>query len=294
MASSQEKYWKLGILGYPLGYSLSPLIQERALKEAGLRGEYREYSVGPDEIWDWLNHLSDLGLDGFNVTMPYKRSIFAWLVSSGEFGRSDRDGPIGAINTIVMKDGHPIGYNTDGEGFLKSLMDPPRCMNLTGWDVVLLGAGGAAQAIAVTLALDTKIRRITIWNRDPVRAKALVSQVNVLRRSEDFGKAVEELSAVPIRTAQLVVNATPIGMDPGDILLVKPEDLTGRQVVYDIVYKPRETELIRTARSKECPVVTGDEMLAGQGAAAFELWTGKKGMLPVMRQALNDYSASRG
>lgn len=306
-----DKYWKLGIIGWPLGYSLSPLIHERALEHAGLKGEYREYPVKPEELWGWLEQVPALRLSGFNITMPYKKSVFAWLVGQGmgRLGRPESwlrpseaapvvisespEAAIGAINTVVMEQGRPVGYNTDGEGFLRPLLELPRCLDLTGWHVLLLGAGGAAEAIAISLALQTKAGRLTIWNRHPDRAKELAQKLNPLRRGGNFAFAAKTLSALPVEECQLLVNATPVGMNGPNEKLVDSARLRKGQWVYDLVYEPRETVLIRAARQRGCQVITGDEMLAGQGAAAFELWTGVKGMLPVMREALDEHFRSR-
>jgi len=283
-------------LGWPLGYSLSPLIHERALERAGLKGEYREYPVQPEELWSWLEQVPALRLSGFNVTMPYKKSVFAWLVGQGmgRLGRPESpEAAIGAINTVVMEEGRPVGYNTDGEGFLRPLLESPRRLDLTGWHVLLLGAGGAAEAIAISLVLQTKVGRLTIWNRHPDRAKELAQRLNPLRRGGNFAFAAETLGALPVEECQLLVNATPVGMDGPNEKLVDSARLRQGQWVYDLVYEPRETVLIRAARQRGCQVITGDEMLAGQGAAAFELWTGVKGMLPVMREALDEHFRSR-
>ncbi len=273
-------------------------MHERALQAANLEGEYREYPVGPDEIWDWLDRVKELGLAGFNITMPYKKSAFSWVIGrgKGKLGRLEAlDGVIGAINTVVMDGQRPIGYNTDGEGFLKTLTEPPRGLKLAGWHVVLLGAGGAAQAIAITLVLKARIKRLTIWNRHPDRAKELAHLLEQLRQkghTKASAQAVEDLEVLPIAECQLLVNATPVGMKGHGEQLVDSNKLHGQQVVYDLVYEPRETPLIRTARERGCQVVTGDEMLAGQGAASFEIWTGVKGMLPVMHQALDEHFTS--
>lgn len=283
---------KLGILGWPLGYSLSPLIHERALKAAGLQGEYREYPVAADQIWSWLQQVNDLGLDGFNVTMPYKQSVFAWVVAEGRLGEPDHlNLAIEAVNTVVMQEKRPIGYNTDGKGFLRPLVDPPRGLDLTGWRVVLLGAGGAAQAIACTLALETKVEHLTIWNRHPERAQKLAWHIGELPRvrQRHFVDAVKEVDSLPVKEANLIVNTTSVGMKASPGNLIDPEELHREQVVYDIVYEPRETPLIQAARQRGCPVITGEEMLAGQAAEAFELWTGIPGMLPIMRQALDEH-----
>ncbi|MBI3615054.1 MAG: shikimate dehydrogenase [Candidatus Omnitrophica bacterium] len=302
-----EEYFKLGILGWPLGYSLSPGMHERALAAAGLKGEYREYPVKPEDLWGWLEQVPTLGLSGFNVTMPYKKSVFAWIVGqgNGKLGRPEAwlrlpeaaplvisespDAAIGAVNTVVMDRGKPVGYNTDGEGFLRPLIEPPRSLDLTGWHVLLLGAGGAAEAVAISLALQTKVGRLTIWNRHPDRAKVLAETVNQLRRNDRFAQSVDRVDSLPVQECQLVVNATPVGMNGPGEKLVDSKQLKEGQWVYDLVYEPRETRLIRAARERGCRVITGDEMLAGQGVASFELWTGVKGMLPVMQEALDEH-----
>lgn len=292
-----SRYWKLGILGWPLGYSLSPLIHERALARAGLEGEYREYPVSPEGLWEWLSRVGELRLAGFNVTMPYKKSVFAWLVGEGR-GRLGRlealDRRIGAINTVVIDEsGRPIGYNTDGEGFLRALVEPPRSLDLAGWHVLLLGAGGAAQAIAAVLGLKGRLRRLTLWSRRPAAARELVELVEGACVEGEVKppavEAVEELRQAPVEECQMVINATPVGMPGQSGPLLDPDRLRAGQWVYELVYQPRETPLVQRARQAGCRVVTGEEMLAGQAAASFELWTGVKGMLPVMRQALDEH-----
>ena len=294
-----SKVWKLGIVGWPLGYSLSPKMHNAALKAAGLQGEYREYPVPAEGLWMWLSRVTELGLDGFNVTMPYKKSVFSWVIGEwkGQLGRLEElSGVIGALNTVVMRDGHPYGYNTDGEGFLQTLTQPPRSLDLSGWHVVLLGAGGAAQAIAVALALRTRVKRLTLWNRHLSGAEKLRQLLEPLQaqgRTRVEVEVREELDELPLAECQMVVQATPAGMKGQRDLALDYSRLRQGQTVYDIVYEPRETRLIQEARRRGCTVVTGDEMLAGQGAAAFEIWTGVKGMLPVMKQALDGDFAGR-
>ena len=294
------RYWKLGIIGWPLGYSLSPLMHQAALKVVGLQGEYREYPVDPEGLWDWLSHSQGLGLDGFNVTMPYKKSVFSWVIGegSGKLGHLEElSGVIGAINTVVFREGHPFGYNTDGEGFLKSLTEPPRSVSLAGWKVNLLGSGGSAQAIAAVLALKTKISSLTIWNRQEnlARAQELSAKVNQLRRSKTFAQATSDLHSLSLEDGHLLINATPTGMKEREELPLDYDRLHEGQMVYDIVYEPRETKLIREARKRGCTVITGDEMLAAQGAAAFEIWTGVPAgkVLPAMKKGLDEHFAAR-
>ncbi len=280
-------------MGWPLGYSLSPLMHERALAAAGLRGEYKEYPVKPEGVWDWF-HREGLQLDGFNVTMPHKPAAANWCAVQGNV--KDRVATcMDAVNTVVVAEGKARGHNTDGEGFLLPLRE--RQMDLSGWSVVLLGAGGTARAIAVALAYQPGIKKLVIWNRHLERAQGAVERANLVRREQGYGsfaEAVSEIDSLPLRECHLLVNATPAGMKGEVELPIDFNQLHSAQVVYDIVYEPRQTSLIRAARGRGCQVVTGDEMLAGQGAASFELWTGVKGMLPVMRKALEEKQVGSG
>ncbi len=260
-------------------------MHEAALKAAGLEGEYREYPVRPEELEDWL-HTRPRSLRGFNVTMPHKEKVWSWVVTEGELGPRTHLG-IRAVNTVVMKDARPIGENTDTEGFLGPLREAVGSHDFSGWQVVLLGAGGAAEAIVYALASQTKAARLTIWNRHADRAKSLVKRVNGVRAG--FAEFAEDLGSLPVRGCRLLIHATPMGMREGEGLLIDPSALKPGQIVYDIVYEPRETALIRAARERGCQTITGDEMLAAQGAASFEIWTGVKGMYPVMRKALEEH-----
>ena len=294
------KVWKLGIIGWPLGYSLSPLMHTAALEAAGLQGEYREYPVAPESLWEWLSRVNDLGLDGFNVTMPYKKSVFSWVVGEGrgKLGRlEEMSGVVGAINTVVVREQHPVGYNTDGESFLQVLTEPTRSMDLSGWHVVLLGAGGAARTIAVALALKTHVEQLTIWNRHAEAATLLSVLLKALKqksRTRIEVRAEQNLEALPLKECQMLINATPAGMKGHEELPLDYGQLHAGQIVYDIVYEPRETRLIQEARKRGCMVITGEEMLAAQGAEAFEIWTGvpAEKVLPAMKKALDGHFAA--
>jgi len=301
-----KKIWKLGIIGWPLGYSLSPLMHRAALKTAGLSGDYKEIKVRATGLKKWMR-TEALMLDGFNVTMPHKRAVASWLAASGELQVDAAAGAKGsaatrfcaesgatAVNTVVARDGVLVGYNTDGPGFLQPLAAAPRWGSLKGAKAVLLGAGGAAEGIAGALSNEVKVGRLTIWNRNPDRAEELVKRIN--RRRPEVAQTVKEIVALPLEDADLVVNATPMGMAgkeeiPAGVL----DHLYTGQVVVDIVYEPRETALVRAARRKKCLVITGDEMLAAQGAMAFEIWTGVPAaqVLPAMKRALDEHFAAR-
>jgi len=268
-----------------------------ALKAAGLEGEYKEYPVKPEDLDRWLREEAPK-LDGFNVTMPHKKSVLMWEIDrrlEGKPGIQQKvkgTKVIGVVNTVVMKEGRPVGHNTDGGGFLSVLTE--RGFNPSGWRTLLFGAGGAAEAIATAFTLETEVKLITIWNRHRDRAEEVARWVK--DRQEHEGSQVktqvaEDLLSLSIRDYDLLVNATPTGMNGEGDFLVDFNQLHSGQVVYDLVYQPRETKLIQEARKRGCTVITGDEMLAAQGALSFELWTGVKAdkVVPVMRKALDEY-----
>ena len=341
-----SKFWKLGIIGWPLGYSLSPKMHTAALKAAGLEGEYKEYPVKPEDLDHWLE-TEALKLDGFNVTMPHKKDVFDWLQGDGLIWPKKSSWvaypkyiqAIGAVNTVILGGDRPIGCNTDGYGFLETLVGPPHSLDLTGWNVIVLGGGGAGWAVAATLLWETLVSRLTVWCRTPRSFKAVVLKAGMLgigfgsfeeelgriklqtggrvdpaaaRVSEklkeqrfrgsrrlkadirDVVKVEKDLELLPFQECDLLVNATPVGMEDPFESLVDSAKLHRGQVVYDLVYQPRETTLIRMAREKGCTVITGDEMLAAQGAAAFEIWTGVPAakVLPAMKKALDEHFAA--
>ncbi len=303
-----EKFWKLGIIGWPLGYSLSPVMHRAALKAAGLQGDYQEYPIEPDlrdpgnykKVTQWLSAARDeKSWDGVNVTMPYKSQAAVWC-SLLEKNSADRFAKYtNAVNTIRFQEGSAWGYNTDGVGFLQPLQD--RGLDRSGWRVLLLGAGGAAKAIATALTLEKKVRRLLIWSRGPGRAENLADRVNTLYYGAPdqtgFAEGIERFTPALIQEADCLVNATPVGMKEKEELLINTDWLRPGQIVYDIVYEPRRTPLITAALGRGCRVITGDEMLVAQGACSFKIWTGidevnGKSVREIMREALNERFAA--
>ncbi len=287
-----EKFWKLGIIGWPLGYSLSPLMHTAALKAAGLQGEYKEYPAKPEDLERWLETEAPK-LDGFNVTMPHKEAVYRWLESRGKIDPFAK--MAGAVNTVAVRDGKLSGHNTDGDGFWEPLKKHKPL--LIKWQVLLLGAGGAARAIAAVLRLRDAAREIAVWSRRPESSQKLAQEI--LKGSGLRGPvaaSVKDLSSFPVEKCGLVINATPSGMEgEGNVPMAVTSRLRRGQVVYDLVYEPKETELILAAQKADCKVITGDEMLAAQGAAAFEIWTKVPAakVLPAMKKVLDDHFAAR-
>lgn len=285
-----DKHWKLGIIGWPLGYSLSPKMHMAALKAAGLQGEYKEYPVKPEDLERWLK-IEAPKLDGFNVTMPHKEAVFNWVASRGKVDPFARFA--GAINTVAVSGEVLSGHNSDGEGFWAPLKKHTALL-LVKWQVLLLGAGGAARAIATVLSLRGAAREIAVWSRMFQSAERLVEETKKAR-GDVPASAVRDLGSIPVEKFDLIINATPSGMEgEGSLPMSVTSRLQRRQVVYDIVYEPKETGLILAARNAGCKVITGDEMLAAQGAAAFEIWTKVPAakVLPSMKKALDEHFAA--
>lgn len=301
MTDARLREWKLGILGYPLGYSLSPLMHAaafRALEPRGIRGAYAEYPVLPEALEPWLTEqVPALGLDGFNVTMPHKEAVFAWIKAHGRFPFPDnpQEAWIGAVNTVKVRDGTWWGYNTDATGFLDVLSRSGVRERLGGTfrlerqRVVLLGAGGSARAVAYALVWHKKIGELLIWNRHPHRAEVLaagLAQVCQQGAGRDCAvRVVDHVTERDLADAGLLVNTVPAS----DELFVEPEFLWPGLVVYDLVYHPPWTALLRAAKRRGAVVVSGLEMLASQAAQAFHCWLDEvrgENVRPVMIDAL--------
>ncbi len=279
MITGQTK--NLGVIGYPIAHSLSPAMQNAALRAAGLDYVYIAMPVAPDCLKDAVNGLRSLGFRGFNVTIPHKTAIIPLL------DEIDEDASlIGAVNTVVREGDRLIGHNTDVSGFIGALRD--KGFSPRGKRAVLLGAGGAARAVVRGL-LKEGVSSLAIGVRNPARAQELVRQFSGASaiaafdwQSDSFR---QEMAAV-----DLLVNTTPLGMFPR-VEESPPVDWAGMRrdaFVYDIIYTPEETRFLRAAAEHGCPVLNGVPMLVGQGAAAFRLWTGQAADQAVMRQALRE------
>jgi len=270
-----------GIVGDPVEHSMSPVMQNAAFSHAGLDFVYVPFRLPRGSARAAADAMRAMGIRGLNVTVPHKVDIMPYL---------DRvDSPalrIGAVNTIVNDGGLLLGYNTDAAGFMRGLSGAG--VEVGGVRVAVLGAGGASRA--VTLALVDAGARVTVLNRDAERGAMLAGDV-----SRKAGRAVEHagLSAgsllTVLREASLLVNTTTVGMHP-DVggSPVGAELLRPNLTVCDIVYNPPETSLLRLARERGCRTVDGIEMLVGQGALAFELWTGVPAPVEVMRSVVRE------
>ena len=279
----------IALIGYPLGHSVSPIFQQAALDHRHIDTKYLTWEVAPEGLAGALERLRRPENLGANVTIPYKEKTLPFL---GRLEAQARE--IGAVNTIAKEKGALVGYNTDGPAFLEALIVKGG-LEPRGRDVVLLGAGGAARALAFSL-LRAGIRSLTIYNRGLERAQKLAADLQKVLASGQEVRALpweERLSGLP--PCQLIVQATPLGTGE-DSTSPLPVRLIPRGVLaYDLVYNPRETPFLKEAKKAGARALGGLAMLVYQGAASFELWTGQNAPLEMMLQAAEKaLKSSRG
>jgi len=268
-----------GVIGDPIEHSLSPVMHNAAFEELNLDFVYVAFRVRKNELRGAIVGARSLDVRGLNVTMPHKNAVTKYLDEIDSTARS-----IGAVNTILNNKGRLIGYNTDGIGALKALKE--NGVTLDGKKLLLLGAGGAAKAVAFHAVQE--VEELRILNRTAHKAKELAEVLH-----KEFDKKIEgnSLSALLIKEelndADILVNATSVGMHP-DIgrSLIDPSWLRPDLCVIDIVYNPVETKLAKDAKSVGAKFVSGIEMLVYQGAASFEIWTNHVAPVKVMKQAI--------
>ena len=268
------------IIGKPVKHARSPLLQNTALRAVGLAAEYIAVEVEPEHLERDVRTLVEDGCAGFNITIPHKQTIIPLLSTIDNEAKH-----IGAVNTVVIRNGSLHGYNTDVHGFRASLA--PHKDRLRGANALLLGAGGAARTATYSLVHDFKPERITIAARTREQAQRLAdsfSQENTISVCS-FNEA--EL-AKTVGQATLVVNATPVGMHPHTNASPLPASAPFHrgQIVFDLIYTPLQTTLLKHAASSGATTVNGLEMLLQQGARAFELFTGKQMPVDVVREAV--------
>ena len=267
-----------GIMGYPIGHSLSPLMHTLAFRHHGLDAVYVPFSVAPDDLARAVAGAVALGMAGFNVTIPHKEAIMACLDEVTDEART-----IGAVNTVHVRDGLTIGHNTDGAGFLQPLQGFGAPLNqFTG---CVLGAGGAARALAAAL-LDAGCPRLVIANRTHARSERLATDLQKRFTAAEVRAVSMSDAADAARQSRLVVNATSLGMHEGDEPLLPSRCFAPGQIAYDIVYRPLSTPFLQDARAAGATTIGGLDMLLGQGAAAFTIWTGLAFPLAAVRPAL--------
>ena len=271
----------LGIIGYPIGHSISPVFQQAALDFCGVDAEYRAYPVAPEEVGEFVAGLRQPGVLGINVTVPHKEAVIPFLDEIDDWATE-----AGAVNTIVNRQGRLTGHNTDGYGFLRALREGAG-FEPKGRTTLILGAGGAARGVVLALAREG-VGYLTIANRTPERAESLAQ----LARGRGITAQAIPLSGADLAeaaaSAELIVNCTTIGMThgPGDADSPLPRQaIPVTALVYDLVYNPLETRLLREAAQTGAVTLGGIQMLVYQGAASFELWHEQPAPVAVMLEA---------
>ena len=277
----------VGLFGYPVAHSISPVFHNAAFKKLNLDFTYLPFSVRPKDLKKATEGIKALNIVGMNVTIPHKTEILPYL---------DKVSPevkeIGAVNTIFNKNGKLVGYNTDAIGFLSSLREDLK-FNPEGKSIFLLGAGGVAYAVTYAL-IKKKARKITIINKPHQMAKSLIKHFKKIAKGCTF-KLVDfsqRNNQKLISQADILINATSVGMNPKDPSLIKKELLSRNLLIFDVVYN-RETALIKAAKKRGLEAIGGLNMLVRQGAASFEIWTGKKAPIETMKEAAENALANK-
>jgi shikimate dehydrogenase len=275
------------IIGDPVAHSLSPVMHNAAFKKLGLNLVYVAFKVTKNELKDAISGARSLGLRGLNVTMPHKNAVMSYLDEVDSTAET-----IGAVNTILNNQGKLFGYNTDGKGAMIALQE--NGISTEEKKMLLLGAGGAAKAIAFQAAQE--VEELVIANRTSEKAEQLAKLL-----CKNFGNKVKgrklstKVLKEELKTTDILVNATSVGMHPNVNRSPVPSDLLHSDVcVMDIIYNPLETKLAKDAKSVGAKVVSGLEMLLYQGAVAFEIWTSCPAPVDVMKKAALDKLAEQG
>jgi shikimate dehydrogenase len=259
-----------GIIGWPIEHTLSPAMHNAAYESLSLDYCYVPFLVSPDALEDAIKAIKALNILGINVTVPHKEKVMTYI------DETDREAAfIGAVNTLVNSDGRLIGYNTDGRGFMQSLAES--AIDPRDKDILIIGAGGAARAVGYSLVQEAK--SLSLFGRTKMRVHNLVHDLN---RIKNRVSSCNDLSAVG--RYHMIINATPLGLKKEDPLPLDTSSLKPGQIVYDLIYK--KTRLLEHASKRGCVTASGLGMLLWQGVLAFELWTGRRPDVDVMRKAL--------
>jgi shikimate dehydrogenase len=279
---------RLGVFGDPVAHSLSPQMQNAALEKCGLEMRYARFEIQASELPATLELLPKLNFVGANLTVPHKIAAFKLMDEVDETARQ-----FGAVNSIKIADGKLRGLNTDGKGFSRAIREE-FSVDLRDLRVLLLGAGGAARAIALQCAKEN-CERLVIANRDFEKAKQLADELRPFFAGPRVLGPVARLQAIAldesvlrfqIANADLVVNATALGLSRGDPALIPARLLAPHLMIYDTIYSPGQTAFVSAAIEAGARAANGLSMLLHQGALAFEIWFDRTAPLDVMRRAL--------
>ncbi len=267
-----------GLIGYPVGHSISPLMHNAAFSYLNINAQYKLFPLKEEEIKGFLASLKQNNIFGLNVTVPYKEKVIPFLAAV-----SQEAGLIGAVNTIKVSDNKLEGFNTDGAGFLRHLNEDLK-FNPRGKAIAIIGAGGASRAVSVFLCNNAP-ETLLIYDVDRDKLSLLVNYLKEKFKNISIN-AVDSVAALKIEKSDLLVNASPIGMKETDLCLVDGKFIHKDLLVYDLIYNPAETKLLKLAKEKGARVSNGLGMLLYQGMLAFGIWTGQIAPKEVMQKAL--------
>lgn len=258
------------VVGHPVHHSLSPKLHGYWLKKYGIDGDYGREDIPPDALPDFLSGLKENGFIGCNLTIPHKEAALPLMDHLDDTAKQ-----IGAVNTVLVRDGKLYGYNSDAYGFITHLEKTVPDVSLE--NVLVIGAGGAARAVIYALKQKQNISTITVMNRTRVRAEKLAADFD--------GVSVTDWNRAP--QASLVINTTSLGMAGQPVLDISLEGLSKDAVVYDLVYHPLKTDLLLAAEKEGLRTVDGLGMLLHQGRLGFRLWFGVDPVVDrVLRQSI--------
>lgn len=272
-----------GLIGWPVEHTFSPAMHNAAFEALGIDAVYVPLAVEEKNFEAALKGLAALGFSGVNVTIPYKEKIISYLSDV----QDNFVMPVGAVNTVNISNGNLIGYNTDSLGFQFSLLDNVKIEGIEGKKVFMFGSGGAAKAVAAGM----EGLGVTVYITDVAKEKAenLVSHINKYSKKSkaEYCAGLENKETrEKLKEADLVINATGIGLKKDDPSLVKSEWVRKEQIAYDLIYNPPLTNFLRAYKEKGAKVFNGEGMLLYQAVGAFKLFTDRQAPVEVMRQAL--------
>lgn len=274
------KKW-YAVIGDPIAHSLSPFMHDLWFEEHGVNGTYIPIHVEPDKLGQAVDSMKALGISGFNITLPHKQSIIPFLSKMDETAIV-----MNAVNTVTCEGGQLTGWNTDGDGFVKSLFMHPVELDAK---VLVIGAGGAARGIAFALKR-AGFEDVTITNRTYRRAEELAAATRSAALTlKDAEGSLGEFS--------IIVQTTSVGLAENEALPLSLDGLKPQSLVADIIYNPLETPFLKAAKEKDCMIINGVGMFVYQGAIAFEKWTGiqpdTEKMINIITETLGGYYVNK-
>lgn len=270
------------VFGHPIGHTLSPIMHNASLQSLEMDAIYLAFDVHPDKLMSVLPAMRDMGFGGVNLTVPLKEVAYNGLELLDDTAKN-----LGAVNTVqFLEDGSIKGHNTDGYGFLAAVKEAFNC-SVKDLSIFILGSGGAGRAVAITCAVEGA-KKIAIADLDEERTFRLKDEIGKIAPATDVEVIPNDkiLWAEACSKAELVVQATPVGMKPDDPSLLDETAFRSGQMIFDLVYMYPQTAFMKEAVAAGAKAANGLDMLLYQGARAFTIWTGKEPDVEAMRDAL--------